>query len=92
MLKSKLRSLILLLALAAAPTECAPDKGVVSASVHDMTFLIETSAGQKTFEAKGLCFNVKEGDRVIFHESPAACVSNTFTNPATGDTCRVLCR
>lgn len=61
----------------------------VEASSNDEIFVIN---GEK-YEAKTYCFNVDEGDKVIFLEgSPyGACASAKFLNLRTKKTCEVWC-
>ena len=61
----------------------------VEVSHNDELFIIN---GEK-FEAKTYCFNVEEGDQVIFVEGSAygACASAEFINLRTGAKCEVWC-
>lgn len=61
----------------------------IEVSHDDELFIIN---GEK-FEAKTSCFNMKEGDKVIFLEgSPyGACASAELLNLRTKNTCRVWC-
>lgn len=58
-------------------------------SHNDELFIIN---GEK-FEAKTYCFNMDEGDRVIFIEGSAlgACASATIVNLRTNNKCEVWC-
>ncbi len=61
----------------------------IEVSHNDELFVIN---GEK-FEAKTYCFNMEEGDRVIFLDgSPlGACASATLLNLRTRDKCEVWC-
>lgn len=61
----------------------------IEVSHNDELFIIN---GEK-FEAKTYCFNMEEGDQVIFLEgSPlGACASATFLNLRSRDKCEVWC-
>lgn len=62
---------------------------VIEVSHNDEFFIIN---GEK-FEAKTYCFNMEEGDRVIFLDgSPyGACASAKILNLRTRQTCEVWC-
>ena len=62
---------------------------VVEKSVNDEIFVINDSV----FRAQTFCFNVLEGDLVIFTEGNAfgACDIAEFVNLRTGDVCQVWC-
>jgi len=77
---------------ATRPTSAtASDRGIVSSSVKDETFIVELSGGKAVFKARTYCFNVNEGDQVVFTKNPSVCTSNTFVNKRTGKTCDVWC-
>lgn len=61
----------------------------IEVSHNDELFIIN---GEK-FEARTYCFNMDEGDRVIFIEGSAlgACVSATVINLRTKDKCELWC-
>lgn len=61
----------------------------IEVSHKDELFIIN---GEK-FEAKTYCFNMKEGDKIIFLEgSPnGVCVSAELLNLRTKNTCHVWC-
>ena len=61
----------------------------VESSVNDEVFVIEG----EVFKAKVYCFNVNEGDKVIFIEGKpgGTCVSAEFINLRTSSSCRVWC-
>lgn len=61
----------------------------IEVSHDDELFVIN---GEK-FEAKTYCFNMEEGDRVIFIEGSAlgACASASIINLRTKDKCEVWC-
>lgn len=65
------------------------DSYEVEVSHNDELFVIN---GER-FEAKTYCFNMEEGDRVLFIEgSPlGVCVTATFVNLRTKDKCEVWC-
>ena len=61
----------------------------VKAAVNDETFIING----EVFKAKTWCFNVEEGDRVIFIEGSAsgACSSAVFFDLRSEEKCEVWC-
>lgn len=61
----------------------------IEVSHNDEFFIIN---GEK-YEAKTYCFNMEEGDKVIFLEGSAygACVSAKLLNTRTDNTCNVWC-
>ena len=61
----------------------------IEVSHNDELFIIN---GEK-FEAKTYCFNMEEGDKVIFLEGNpnGVCVSAELLNLRTKNTCRVWC-
>lgn len=61
----------------------------IEVSHNDELFIINN----EKFEAKTYCFNMKEGDKVIFLEgSPnGVCVSAELLNLRTKNICRVWC-
>ena len=61
----------------------------LQASVNDEKFLIN----DEKFEAKTYCFNMEQGDQIIFMDgSPlGACASATLYNTRTKQTCEVWC-
>ncbi len=61
----------------------------IEVSHNDELFVIN---GEK-FEAKTYCFNMEEGDRVIFIDGSAlgACASATLVNLRTKQKCEVWC-
>ncbi|WP_296641438.1 hypothetical protein [Thiobacillus sp. 65-1402] len=61
----------------------------IEVSHNDELFIIN---GEK-FEAKTYCFNMEEGDRVIFLDGSAlgACATATLLNLRTKDKCEVWC-
>jgi len=61
----------------------------VEASVNDENFIIN---GEK-YSARTFCWNVEEGDQVIFLEGNAygACAAASFYNKRTRDVCEVWC-
>lgn len=67
----------------------AADEYEVEMSYNDELFIIN---GEK-YEAKTYCFNVEEGDTVIFIEgsSYGACASAKFFNTRTKKVCEVWC-
>lgn len=75
--------------LAIAASSWAAVEYVIEVSHNDEVFVIN---GEK-FEAKTYCFNMAEGDRVIFLEgSPfGACASAKILNLRTKKTCEVWC-
>lgn len=70
-------------------TANAADECEIEVSHDDELFIIN---GEK-FEAKTYCFNMKEGDKVIFLEgSPlGVCVSAELLNLRTKNICKVWC-
>ena len=73
---------------AARPTPAAASY-VVEVAHNDELFVIN---GEK-FEAQTYCFNVDEGDPVVFLEGSAlgACASARFLDLRTEDECAVWC-
>lgn len=69
----------------------AGDRGVVVATAKDETFVIELAGGKAVFKARTYCFNVNEGDEVVFTKNPSVCTSNTFVDKQTRKTCDVWC-
>ncbi len=67
----------------------AAETYTVDAAANDETFIINN----EKFSAKTYCFNINEGDEVIFIEgSPfGACVSAEFLNLKTKEKCAVWC-
>jgi hypothetical protein len=67
----------------------AAEKYEVQVSHNDEFFLIN----DEKFSAKTYCFNIDEGDEVIFVEGDAngACASATFYDTNTRTTCEVWC-
>jgi len=61
----------------------------IEVSHNDELFIIN---GER-YEAKTYCFNMEEGDKVIFLEGSAlgVCVSAEILNLRTNKTCRVWC-
>ena len=61
----------------------------IEVSHNDELFIINS----EKFEAKTYCFNMEEGDKVVFLEgSPnGVCVSAELLNLRTKSTCRVWC-
>lgn len=61
----------------------------IEKSINDETFIING----EVFKAKTYCFNVDEGDKVIFISGSAsgACASATFINLKNGNKCEVWC-
>lgn len=61
----------------------------IEVSYDDELFIIN---GEK-YEAQTYCFNMKEGDRIVFLEGSAfgACVSEKLLNVRTKQICRVWC-
>ena len=61
----------------------------IEVSHNDELFIINS----EKFEAKTYCFNMEEGDKVIFLEgsSNGVCVSAELLNLRTKNTCRVWC-
>ncbi len=69
--------------------DLAGKQTVIQASSDDQTFLVDGCV----FEAKIYCFDVREGDKVIFvSRSSVACVSTEFVILRTGKTCEVWCK
>lgn len=62
---------------------------LVDASHNDETFIING----EVFKAKTYCFNMREGDKVVFLSGSAlgACASAELLNLRTGKVCRVWC-
>jgi len=87
----KIAVITLLFTLLLVASVNATEEGIVIASINDEKFLIETIWGKQLFEAKTYCFNINEGDRVIFMESTAVCVSNVFIDLNTRVKCEVWC-
>lgn len=81
--------LIMLTILLMASIVFAYSTYIVEVSYNDELFIIN---GEK-FEAKTYCFNVNEGDKVIFLEgSPnGVCTSAVFKDLNTGTVCRCWC-
>jgi len=67
------------------------EKGRVIKAVNDEKFVIETRWGTQIFEASTFCFGIRDGEEVIFTESTAVCVSNTFIGLKSGKKCEVWC-
>jgi hypothetical protein len=61
-------------------------------SVSTSTILIATRNGNRDFEPRSSCRDVRAGDRVIFTRSTATCSSNTFLDLRSGGGCDVYCR
>ncbi|MBU2060187.1 MAG: hypothetical protein KKB38_20950 [Gammaproteobacteria bacterium] len=75
--------------MATAVVAFAYSQYYIEASVNDETFIING----EVFEAKTYCFNMQEGDPVVFLDgSPnGCCVSAELLNLRTGNRCRVWC-
>ena len=89
-MKNRARSFAVLALLAAAAFAVhAATEYEIEVSHDDELFIIN---GEK-FEAKTYCFNMEEGDRVIFLEgSPfGACASAEILNLRTKEVCEVWC-
>ncbi len=80
---------IILLILTITTTVFALDVYKIETSYNDELFIIN---GEK-YEAKTYCFNINEGDRVIFLEgSPSgACATATFKDLDTDVICECWC-
>lgn len=80
--------LLLLLFLASAQSNAASEYEIEK-SINDETFIING----EVFKAKTYCFNVNDGDKVIFIDGSAygACASAEFLNLRTKNTCEVWC-
>ena len=61
----------------------------VEKSINDEKFIING----EVYEAKTYCFNIDDGDKVIFTEGSAygACASAEFIVVKTGNKCEVWC-
>lgn len=61
----------------------------IEVSYNDEFFIIN----DEKYEAKTYCFNMEEGDKVIFLEGSAygVCVSAEILNLRTKDRCKVWC-
>ena len=60
----------------------------IDVSYNDELFIID---GER-YEAKTYCFNVEEGDPVVFLKGrPGVCVSATLLNLRTNNICEVWC-
>ena len=83
------RRLFSVFSIAWSSLASAATSHVIDVSHNDELFVIN---GEK-FEAKTYCFNIEEGDRVIFIEgSPfGACTSAVLLNIRTRNTCKVWC-
>ena len=61
---------------------------VIDAAVNDETFVI----GGDVYKAKLYCFDMSEGDRVIFADgTPGLCLSAKLVNTRTSQICEVWC-
>ena len=80
--------LLMLLVLCSLPA-MARDRYEIEVSVNDEKFVING----ELFEAKTYCFDMEEGDLVVFIEgSPnGVCVSAKFINLRNGNVCGVWC-
>ena len=67
------------------------ETGVVISADNDEKFVIETSWGKQKFEAQTYCFGIDVGDSVVFQESTAVCVSNSFIVKGSDRKCEVWC-
>ena len=83
-------AIILLQFLLALPA-IADYHGTVVASENNNTFVISTMRDNETFVAKTLCYDVQEGDNVLFSLSIRTCTSNRFVNLRNGQSCEVWC-
>jgi hypothetical protein len=86
---SMFRKLLIVFAIVFTSLVSAATSYEIEVSHNDELFVIN---GEK-FEAKTYCFNMEEGDRVIFIEgSPyGACTSAVLLNTRTRNTCNVWC-
>ena len=83
------KKILAVIAIAFSSITSATTSYVIEVSHNDDFFIIN---GEK-FTAKTYCFNMEEGDRVIFIEgSPlGVCVSATVVNLRTRNTCSLWC-
>ena len=81
--------LSILISFCLTPIAFAMTTYPVEVSYNDETFIING----ETFKAKTYCFNINEGDSVVFLEGSASgtCVSAVFKDLNTGRECRVWC-
>lgn len=84
-----MRIFTLICACFLACSASAADSYEIQSSDNDEIFVIN----DEKFQAKTYCFNMEEGDRVIFISgSPlGVCVSATLLNLRTKDKCEVWC-
>lgn len=85
-----MKKVILLLAgLLVCITAYAAQRYYIEHSINDETFIING----EVFKAKTYCFNMNEGDSVIFIEGSAngVCVSAKLYNLRSEETCDVWC-
>jgi hypothetical protein len=88
-MNTRTRSIATAILLSFAATVSGATQYEIEVSHDDELFIIN---GEK-FEAKTYCFNMLEGDKVIFLEgSPyGACASAELLNMRTKDVCEVWC-
>ena len=81
--------LITLATILFSTTLYAANSHMVDKSINDEIFIIN----DETYEAKSYCFNVEEGDQVVFIEGSAygACATAEFINLRTRQRCEVWC-
>lgn len=81
--------LVLIILLGAALSAIAATEYEIEVSHNDELFIING----ETFEAKTYCFDMQEGDRVIFLEGSAygACATAEILNLRTKERCEVWC-
>ena len=86
---SKILCMLTVFSLVFSPLVYAVTSYEVEVSYNDEWFIIN---GEK-FQAQTYCFNVEEGDMVIFLEGSAygACASAKFLNLRTKQVCEVWC-
>jgi hypothetical protein len=88
-MKKQIRWFYVVVLLAVAFSANAATEYAIEVSHNDELFIIN---GEK-FEARTYCFNMEEGDKVIFIEGSAygACASAEILNLRTKNICKVWC-
>ena len=88
-MKRVFKFLIIVLILSISRIAMAKPKYEIETSINDEKFIING----ELFEAKTYCFNMEEGDMVVFIEGNAngACASAKFINLRNGNVCEVWC-
>jgi len=81
--------IIIILILSFSCVAMAREKYEIETSINDEKFIING----ELFEAKTYCFDMEEGDMVVFIEGNAngACASAKFINLRNGNVCEVWC-